>query len=85
MLKVTVELYPGGNPFNAKYLGHAVIDNVSDLNGISDYKCRVSENANPFTGKRGKIVDVNIKKHDRNQSVWELVYKVVKEARTKLK
>ena len=76
MLRVTVEIWPGGDKTRARSLAIANVANVSDLANVSDYAVSVSEGYNPVTNtppwsQRGQIYE-----HDRITSVWALVAKV---------
>jgi len=76
MLRVTVEIWPGGDKTRARSLAIANVANVSDLANVSDYAVSVSEGYNPVTNtppwsQRGQIYE-----HDRRTSVWALVAKV---------
>ena len=76
MLRVTVEIWPGGDKTHARSLAIANVANVSDLANVSDYAVSVSEGYNPVTNtppwsQRGQIYE-----HDRRTSVWALIAKV---------
>jgi hypothetical protein len=76
MLRVTVEILPGGDETRARVLATAEVGNVSDLAETSDYDLSVTEGHNPLTNtppwsRRGHIFQ-----HDRRTSVWVLVAKV---------
>ncbi len=76
MLRVTVEIWPGGDKRHARCLAIVNVANVSDLANVSDYAVSVSEGYNPVTNtppwsQRGQIYE-----HDRRTSVWALVAKV---------
>jgi len=76
MLRVTVEIWPGGDKTCARTLAIANIANVSDLADVSDYAASITEGHNPFTNtppwsRRGHVLQ-----HDRKNSVWALVAKV---------
>lgn len=76
MLRVTVEIWPGGDKTRARSLAIANVANLSDLANVSDYAVSVSEGYNPVTNtppwsQRGQIYE-----HDRRTSVWALVAKV---------
>ncbi|SHI08088.1 hypothetical protein SAMN05443248_8013 [Bradyrhizobium erythrophlei] len=70
MLRVTVEIWPGGDKTRARSLAIANVANLSDLANVSDYAVSVSEGYNPVTNtppwsQRGQIYE-----HDRRTSVW---------------
>ena len=76
MLRVTVEIWPGGDKARAHAVAIANVANVSDLANVSDYAVSVSEGYNPVTNtppwsQRGQIYE-----HDRRTSVWALIAKV---------
>jgi hypothetical protein len=76
MLRVTVEIWPGGDKTRARTIAIANVANVSDLADVSDYAVSISEGHNPITNtppwsQRGYIFQ-----HDRRASVWSLVAKV---------
>ena len=73
MLRIIVELVPGGRELAKFELARAELGNVSDLAAVSNYVIRAGEGANPLAGtpawqRTGKIED-----HRRDQSVWALV------------
>ena len=73
MLRIIVELVPGGRE-PAKYeLARAELGNVSDLAPESDYVIRASDGANPLTGTPAWQRTGKIESHQRNRSVWALV------------
>jgi hypothetical protein len=76
MLRVTVEIWPGGDKTRACAIAIANVANVSDLADVSDYAVSVTEGQNPVTNtppwsQRGYVIQ-----HDRRTSVWALVAKV---------
>ena len=50
MLRVTVEIWPGGEKLFRRTLAIADIGNISDLADTSDYEIRVSEGENALAG-----------------------------------
>jgi hypothetical protein len=76
MLRVTVEIWPGGDETRARALAIANIANVSDLADISDYAISVSEAYNPLTNASPWSQRGHIFRHYRRTSVWALVAKV---------
>lgn len=75
MLRIRVELVPGGDERSLRELARADVSNVS-MSPRSDYQVAACEGMNPLTGtpawkSRGLIAN-----HDRRQSVWALVAKV---------
>jgi hypothetical protein len=76
MLRITVEIWPGGDETRARKVAIANVANVSDLADVSDYAVSVTEGHNPITNtppwsQRGRVFQ-----HDRRTSVWSLVAKV---------
>jgi hypothetical protein len=78
VLRITVELVPGGYEGMKRELARAHVSNLSALAARSDYAVAIYANEidNPVAGcrrweSRGMIAD-----HDREQSVWALVAKV---------
>lgn len=73
MLRIIVELVPGGDESRRRELARADIGNVSHLASVSDYVVRASENANALAGQPAWAKTGLITKHHRNQTVWALV------------
>jgi hypothetical protein len=76
LLRVTIEILPGGNKEHARAIAVADIANISDLSEVSDYAVSVTERYNPVANspawsRRGFILQ-----HARRASVWALVAKV---------
>ena len=76
MLRITVEIWPGGDKTRARAVAIANVANLSDLADVSDYAVSVSEGHNPVTNippwsQRGHVFQ-----HDRKTSVWALIAKV---------
>lgn len=79
MLKITVELYPGGDPKRARVLGVMQIANIKiNEDGTSDYKIIADENPNTVTQAPFLKHIVKIKGHKRKQSVYGLVTKAAR-------
>jgi hypothetical protein len=77
MLKVRVELWPGGRQDEKHQIAVLHLSNVTDsvTNGLEDYAIFASEGVNPPADRgcwqsRGLIAG-----HDRRQTVWALVAK----------
>ena len=75
MLRVTVELVPGGDTTRAQRIAQMTIANVSDLADISDYAFRAHEEANDVAGTPPRDTSGTVRLHDRRQTVWSLVGK----------
>jgi hypothetical protein len=73
MLRISVELLPGGNPVDRRALSTMSISNISDLAATSDYEVEVLEAENGLTGSRPRLCSCVVKNHVRAQSVWALV------------
>lgn len=73
MLKITVELHPGGCAELARPLAAMTVTNLSDLADVSDYDVVAAENANALTGQPSKMSWLRVRGHLRRQSVWKLV------------
>jgi hypothetical protein len=76
VLRITVEVWPGGDKTRARAIATANVANVSDLADVSDYDVSVTEGHNPLTNtpawsQRGRLFQ-----HDRRASVWALIAKV---------
>lgn len=76
MLRVTIELWPGGDNAGARTIATASVANVSDLSHVSDYALSVTEQYNPVAGTPAWSQRGHVLKHDRRASVWALVAKV---------
>jgi hypothetical protein len=73
MLRIIVELVPGGYEPAKRELARAELGNVSDLAAVSNYVIRASEGANPLAGTPAWQRTGKIENHQRNRSVWALV------------
>jgi hypothetical protein len=76
VLRITIEIWPGGDKTRARAIALANVANVSDLAEVSDYAVSVTEGGNPISctppwSRRGYVFQ-----HDRRSSVWALVAKV---------
>ena len=80
MLRVTIELVPGGDERRARAIAQMTIANVSDLANISDYEFEARERANPIAGTPARETTGMVRGHDRRQTVWSLVGKAAKAA-----
>lgn len=75
MLRVTVELVPGGDEARARPIAHMMIANISSLADISDYEVQAHEGANAVAGTPACKTKGIVRRHDRRQTVWSLVGK----------
>lgn len=73
MLRLTVELVPGGYAPATRTIASMRIANVSDLADVSDYVVEAMEGANRLTGDPARHMTCEVIGHDRRQSVWKLV------------
>jgi hypothetical protein len=73
MLKVIIEILPGGSASARRTLGLMTIANLSDLADLSDYEVSASEGANPLTGTPAWTCVTHVRSHPRRQSVWKIV------------
>jgi hypothetical protein len=82
MLRILVQLVPGGDEGRLRELARAELANISGLARVSDYAISASEGTNrlattPAWSRRGLIA-----RHDRRQSVWRLVARAAEWAAT---
>jgi hypothetical protein len=73
MLKVTVEMLPGGNAKLRRTLGLMYISNLSNLADVSSYEVSASEGENRLAGTTPRSCTTVVEHHDRRQSVWTLL------------
>jgi hypothetical protein len=76
MLRITVELVPGGHEGMKRELARAHVGNLSSLAPKSDYAIYANEGDNPVAGSGRWESRGMLGGHDRNQTVWALVAKV---------
>ncbi len=81
-MSLIVEVYVGNhrNEKHRKLVASGVLHNVSNLADVSNYVGIIEEEDNRDLGITGFKKGLNIKNHNRNQSVWPLVKKMVDEA-----
>lgn len=77
MIKVTIEIIPGGYAEGRRTIGLMRIANISDLARRSDYRVDIAEGENPLTGTKSLACTVYVRGHDRHQSVWSLIEKAI--------
>ncbi len=80
MLRITVELVPGGDERRASEIARMTIANVSRLADISDYRFDAFEHANPIAATAERKISGTLARHDRRRSVWSLVGKAAQAA-----
>jgi hypothetical protein len=75
MLRIVVDLIPGGfNPLR-RTIATMTIANVSNLADRSDYAVEAMEGANGLAGFPPRNISAEVLDHDRRQSVWALISK----------
>jgi hypothetical protein len=80
MLKITIDLIPGGFAPLKRTIATMRIANLSDLADCSDYRIEATEGRNPLTGDPPRSASCEVTGHDRRQSVWALVAKAAEAA-----
>lgn len=73
MLRIVVEVVPGGDEGGTFEVARAHVANVSALADLSDYVVWVREHANPVAGTPAWEDSGKIDSHKRRRSVWALV------------
>lgn len=76
MLRITIEVCPGGNESRKFEVAKAEIGNISNLADTSDYLVRMRENYNRVADTEGWTSEGRIESHPRRSSVWSLIAKV---------
>lgn len=79
MLRVIIEILPGGHPEFRRTIASMNIGNLSDLADVSDYKIDAMEGPNPLTGTPPRSTTCIVARHDRLSSVWALIAKAAAE------
>lgn len=80
MLRVTIDILPGGDSDRARTIGIAHISNVSELADRSDYEAVVTTQRYEPLGIKGGTRSVKITNHLRRQDVTALLAKVFEKA-----
>jgi hypothetical protein len=75
MLRITVELLPGGDATRAREIARMRIANISNLADVSDYAVDSSEAPNPVAGTPACDRRATVYGHSRRQTVWTLIAK----------
>lgn len=84
MIRVTIDLLPGGDPSKSKTIATARIANTSDaLPDTSDYVAEVKANGNPSLDIEPVNVLMKISGWNRRQSIIALVGAVLTKAHQK--
>jgi hypothetical protein len=73
MIRVTIEILPGGYAEGRRTIGLMHIANISNLAPRSDYRVDCTEGDNPLAGTKARACAVYVRGHNRNQSVWSLI------------
>lgn len=76
MIRVTVDLLPGGDASRARTIGTAEICNVSDLADVSNYVARVRTPASESLGIMAYEDEFGIAEHHRRGNVCRLLARV---------
>jgi hypothetical protein len=79
MLRVIVEILPGGHRELRRTIASMAIGNTSELADVSNYTIDVMESANHLTSTPSRSATVTVTGHDRRQSVWALIAKAAAE------
>jgi hypothetical protein len=79
MLRIIIELVPGGCRPLRRTIASMNIGNLSDLADISDYKIDAMEAANQLAGTPSRSATCTVVGHHRRQSVWSLIAKAAAE------
>lgn len=75
MLRVIVDIVPGGFEPLRRRIASMTIANSTDLVDRSDYEIEAQEAANPVSGSPPRRTSTTVNDHDRRSSVWALVAK----------
>ena len=79
MLRITIELVPGGFMPMRRTIATMNIGNLSDLADVSNYRVDAMERANPLSGDPPRSATCTVVGHDRRQSVWVLMARAAEE------
>lgn len=79
MLKITVEIIPGGYAPARRTLALMWVSNVTDLAETSDYRIETVEGRNGLTGAPPRTAECKVTGHERRQPVWVLLEKACAE------
>jgi len=80
VLRIPVEIWPGGDKARARAVAIANVANVSDLAEVSDYPVSVTEGHNPLTNTPAWSQRGHLFQHDRITSVAEVAAWATEEA-----
>ncbi|UGV26994.1 hypothetical protein E0H22_15635 [Rhodopseudomonas boonkerdii] len=74
MIRVTVELLPGGyDNITRRTIAMMHVGNMSNLAPRSDYDVMLMEAANSLASTPSRTAAWTLRDHDRHQSVWMLI------------
>ena len=78
-MTLIVEVYVGSvfNKDKRKMIAEGVVHNISNLADISNYEGILKEYGASKLGIEPSVKEIQIKNHNRNQSVWALVKKML--------
>ncbi|MBP0111477.1 hypothetical protein [Bradyrhizobium vignae] len=79
MLRVTIELIPGGYEPMRRSIAMMCIINNSELADLSDYLVCATEGPNKLTGAKARLGECVVRGHARRQPVWALLAKACEE------
>jgi hypothetical protein len=75
MIRVTVELWPGGSNARAREIARMNIGSISDRAQAVDYEIWASSDTHAPTGQPAFEASGKVVKHKRNDSIWALLTK----------
>jgi hypothetical protein len=75
MLRVTVDLVPGGFNELRRTIATMTIAHLSNLADRSDYRVEAVEGQNDVADLPPRAINATVRDHDRRQSVWRLIEK----------
>jgi hypothetical protein len=75
MLRIVVDIVPGGFQPLRRTIASMTIANISDLADRSNYSVEAMEGANDLAGLPPRHMGAEVLDHDRRQSVWSLIAK----------
>jgi hypothetical protein len=79
MIRMFVEVHPGGRSELRRTLAIMTVANRSDLADTSDYQVVAIEGANSLTGAPARRCVFKVLAHARRQSVWKLIGAAIRE------
>jgi hypothetical protein len=76
MIRITVEIWPGGDETRAREIARMTIANISGLAPESAYEIWASSDANKFGQAAFEASGMTVR-HRRKDSIWMLIAKAV--------